>query len=340
MRGARYRLCTLALAAVFATTAEAGETLNSVRTRGALNCGVISGVPGLAAADSAGRWSGFDVDICRALAAAIFGRAGALAVQPLAEEQAPDALLGGKIDVLVRGRAGLGQSAAAGVRFTTFTLIDGQGFLVKRADRIDNARALADRRVCIPMPGEAEAQLANFQRSAGVTLTTIAADDWEALKDFFVAGLCDAISAGRLVLAGLRKGLPAGTAGYEILPDVVSRDQTGPLVRDGDRDWLTLVKWTVLALIEAEESGITRDNAERIRATSKDPRIRRLLGASGGLGGVLDLEADWVYRVVRAVGNYGEIYGRHLGPDTPLALERGPNALHTDGGMLYALPFQ
>ena len=320
-----------------ATLAEAGETLEAVRARGALNCGVIAGRAGLAEADEGGRWQGFDVDLCRALAAAALGSDQALEVIPLDDEAARAALSAGRIDLLAGDKAARLKAADGKLRFTTFTLIDGQGFLVPRDDGPDNALGLAGRRVCVQSGGAGETSLINYVRSSGVALNPVVVADLDQLKAALTAGRCDAVSAGRLVLAALRA---RGAGGYEILPEVISRDQIGPLIRDGDRDWLTLVKWTVLALIQAEESGITRDNAERIRATSKDPGIRRLLGASGGLGGTLDLDAGWVYRAVLAVGNYGEIYDRHLGPATPLALERGPNALWTDGGMLYALPFQ
>lgn len=339
-RRAWHWLCALVLLVVLAGPAAAGETLDAVRARGALNCGVIAGVPGLAVLDRAGRWTGFDVDICRALAAAIFGAASGPAIRPLAAQRARAALVADEIDVLIRDRIDRSPGGSAAVRGTTFTLIDGQGFLVRTRDRIGNARALAGRRVCVPKPGEAEAGLANFQRAAGLSLTTISTDDPETLKRSFVEGLCDAISTGRLALAGLRTALPSPAADYEILPDVVSRDQSGPLVRDGDRDWLSLVRWLVFALIQAEEFDITMANVETLRSESRDPRHRRLLGVSGALGAKLELADDWVYRALRAVGNYGEIYDRHLGPGTPLGLERGPNALLRDGGVLYALPFQ
>lgn len=298
---------------------------------------MIAGRAGLAAAAEDGSWRGFDIDLCRALAAATLGSDQALQVVPLSREAARAALSAGRIDLLAGDQAARVKAADGNLRFTTFTLIDGQGFLVPRDGGPGNALELAGRRVCVQSGEAGENSLINYVRSSGVALNPVVFADLGQLGDALTAGRCEAVSAGRLVLAALR----ARSAGaYEILPEVISRDQIGPLVRDGDRDWLTLVKWTVLALIQAEESGITRDNAETIRTTSTDPRIRRLLGNSGGLGDPLGLEADWVYRVVRAVGNYGEIYDRHLGPGTPLGLERGPNALWTDGGMLYALPFQ
>lgn len=320
-----------------ADPAEAGETLDAVRARGTLHCGVVAGRAGLAEGGEDGRWRGFDVDVCRAVAAAALGSDQGLEVVPLTGDAAREALSAGRIDLLSGDKAARTKSGDSGLRFTTFTLVDGQGFLVPRDGGPDNALGLAGRRVCV-RPGEAgETSLINYVGTSGVALVPLVVADRGELNDALAAGRCEAVSAGRLLLAALR----ARVAGdYEILPEVISRDQIGPWVRDGDRDWLTLVKWTVLALIQAEESGITRSNAERVRATSKDPAVRRLLGASGGLGGSLDLEADWVYRVIRAVGNYGEIYNRHLGPGTPLALERGPNALWTEGGMLYALPFQ
>ncbi len=315
-------------------------TLESVTERGMLRCGVVEVAPGFAARDDAGRWQGFDADLCRAFAAAALGDGDALEILPLPAAEARAALAAGEIDVLARGDARSGGGTADALSFAVLTLVDAQSFLVAAEDGPQNGRELDGARICVLDGGADEAGLANYARSAQLTLEAVPLPNLEALAAGLSEGRCQAISAGRLALARLRAGGTAGPAALAVLPEVLSRDQMGAFVRADDRIWLELVRWTVFALIQAEESEITQANVAQLRASSEDPRIRRFLGATGGLGASLGVADDWVARIIAAVGNYGELYERHLGPGSPLGLERGPNALWSDGGLLHAMPFQ
>ncbi|MDH3476134.1 MAG: amino acid ABC transporter substrate-binding protein, partial [Rhodospirillales bacterium] len=319
-------------------------TLDSVKARGVLGCGVVVGQPGFARQDAAGRWQGFDVDLCRAFAAAALGDGSAVEIAALPAAAARAALAAGEVDLLARDEAGGGEGGGGGsdenLRLATFALIDAQSFLVSARDGPSNGLELDGAPVCVPEQGAAAANLERYAQAAGITLTPLVLASSEELGRALAEGRCRAISAGRLALAALRAEAEGDAQELAILPEVLSRAQQGPFVRGDDRGWLQLVRWTVFALIQAEESGVTRDNVLQLAATSEDPRLRRFLGASGGLGGSLGVADDWVVRIIEAVGNYGEIYGRHLGPGTPLGLERGPNALWNDGGLLHAMPFQ
>ena len=323
-----------------AAPASAKETLEAVAAQQTLRCGITEGSPGLADQGDDGAWRGFDADVCRAVAAAALGEAAQVEFVPLAADTANDALAAGKVDVLARGRFLRQAAGRVAVRFVTFTFVDAQSFLVPAENRVKNALQLDGARICLRDGTGAEANLAAFGRSAKIRFETVVLSASEPLSAALREGRCDAVSAGRLELAMARRDMADRAHEFEILPEVLSRDQTGPFVRDGDQPWFNLVKWTVFALIQAEELGIARDNVEALRATSEDPRVRRFLGLEGGLGAALGVGDDWVYRIIRAVGNYGEIYDRHLGPETPLGLERGPNALWSDGGLLHAMPFQ
>ncbi len=314
--------------------------LETAKERGTLRCGVVEISPGFALRDEAGRWQGFDADLCRTFAAAALGDGDAVEILPLSPVEARAALTAGEIDVLARGEPRAGGAAEDAVSFAVLALVDAQSFLVAAEGGPSNGLELDGTRICVLDGGAGEAGLANYARRAQVTLEPLALPSLTDMARSFAEGRCQAVSAGRLALARLRAGSPADPAALAILPEVLSRDQTGPYVRDGDRTWLELVRWAVFALIQAEESGITRANVAEMAATSEDPRIQRFLGITDGLGASLGVAGDWVVRIIAAVGNYGEIYERHLGPDTPLGLERGPNALWNDGGLLHAMPFQ
>ena len=322
-----------------ASPAEAGAVLDRVREAGVVRCGVLAGQPGFALRDEAGSWRGFDVDLCRAIAAAALGEDGKAELVPLSGAPGRAALIEGSLDLLARQAAPSRLAAGQGVRFATHSLIEGQGFLVRREAHYGNALMLGPARICVREDPGLRDNLRRFARKAGSTLTPQVHEDEPALVAAFLAGDCRAISAGRLALAALRAALP-GSAAYEILPDLLSRDPQGPSVAAGDREWLSLVRWTLFALITAEELGVTHANAGRLRRHSDDPRIKRLLGAVPGLGAGLGLDDAWAYRAIRAAGNYGQLYERHLGRGGDLKLERGPNALWLDGGLLHAPPFR
>jgi general L-amino acid transport system substrate-binding protein len=315
-------------------------TLDSVKARGVLACGVVAGQPGFARQDAAGRWQGFDVDLCRAFAAAALGDGAAVEITALPAGEARAALVAGEVDLLARDEAGGSGASDGNLRLATFALIDAQSFLVSARDGLSNGLELDGGRVCVLEQGAAAANLERYAMAAGITLTPLVLASSEELGRALAEGRCRAISGGRLALAALRAKAEGGAKELAILPEVLSRAQQGPFVRGDDRGWLQLVRWTVFALIQAEESGVTRDNVLQLSATSEDPRLQRFLGASGDLGRSLGVADDWVVRIIQVVGNYGDLYDRHLGPGTPLGLERGPNALWNDGGLLHAMPFQ
>jgi general L-amino acid transport system substrate-binding protein len=318
--------------------AAAQETLAAVRDRQVLRCAVSAPAAGFAVMDESGTWQGFDVDVCRAVAAAALGDADKVELVPLDVGAGLAALAEGDVDLAARApfTAPGGPDYQPGVRFTTFTFLDGQGFMAPARVGPSNLLELNDRGVCVG-PGEAGDRLRAFAVAGKLRVDVRQLETLDKLAAAFFAGECDLASAGRLELAALRRRHGAVAAAYEILPDTITRDMTGPYVKGGDRPWQDLVKWTVFALIQAEEHDIRADNVERIKDTTTDPRVRRFLGLSGGLGGMLGVDDLWVYRIVKQVGNYGEIYDRNLGP---LALERGANALWRDGGQLHAMPFQ
>jgi general L-amino acid transport system substrate-binding protein len=320
------------------TRAVAQQTLAAVRDREVLRCAVSVQVAEFAVMEESGSWRGFDVDVCRATAAAALGDADKVKFVPLSVADGLVALAEGNVDVIVRApfSAPGGPDYLPGVRFTTFTFLDGQGFMTPTLAGPSNLLELDDRGVCVG-PGDAGDRLRSFAATRKLQVEVRRFDTLEGLAAAFFAGDCDLASAGRLDLARLRQRHGAEPAAYEILPDTITRDMTGPYVRAGDRPWLELVKWTVFALIQAEEQDISSETVERVKDTTADPRVRRFLGLSGGLGGMLGVDDLWVFQIIKQVGNYGEIYNRNLGP---LSLERGANALWRDGGQLHAMPFQ
>ena len=320
----------------------AAQTLEAVRDRGLVNCGIVEGD---AAQGNGPGQPGLDIEVCRAVAAAIFDDPGRIALFSASAAAAVEHLAEGELDLIARLAAGDPVARASRtVRFTVPLLIDGQGFMVPRPRGAANPTQLSGRRVCVAEAGEASAEEVGARLAAFATRRALAIDiaPFESLQDAaaaFFAGRCAALSAGRVALAGLRAaaGKPDG---YEILPDLIAPDPTGPFVAAEDANWLDLVRWTLFALIEAEERGITAETAARRRDTSDDPALARFLGRSGSLGQQLGLSDDWVVRIVGRVGNYGEVYARHLGEQSPLKLERGPNALLSRGGLLQSMAFQ
>lgn len=331
-------LVVFLLAGLFVVAAQAGEILDRVRSSGVLRCGLVTPAAGLAIQNADGEWSGFDIDLCRAVAAAI-GPEAKLEVAVLEPDEAQARLAEQAVDMLARDRASGLPGAISGTVFATSSLIDAQGLLVPLATSRGNALGLDGRSICLLAEGPYGDNLARFARGAGIAFDPMPLASETLMAEAFFGGGCAALSAGRLTMARLRAKAVSAGGKYEILDEVLSREQMGPFVPVGDRVWLNLVRWTVFALISAEELGIASDSAADMRRSSVDPRVLRLLGVEGGLGQGLGLADDWAFKAITAVGNYGEIYARHLGPATPLALERGPNALWSDGGLLVAPPF-
>lgn len=317
-------------------------TLQAVKARGRLNCGVHEGLVGFAYTDNRGQWRGFDVDFCRAMAAAILGDPDAVRFVPLNAEQRFDALAAKRIDVLWRSTSWtMTRDAGDGLSFAGVNYYDGQGFLVRRSLNLNSASELNGARVCVQAGSTTELNAADYFRSRGIDYRAVVLRNEEEARQAYSREQCDAYSADISALAAIRTTLSDPQA-HAILPDVVSKEPLGPVVRRGDEQWTALVRWTLNAVILAEELGVTRANVEALSKDSRDPRIRRLLGEEGDMGAELGLDRRWARNAVGAVGNYGEIFDRNLGSQSTLDLARGLNAQWNarPGGLIYALPIR
>ena len=330
----------LALASVLATTpAFAGKMLDAVKQRGSVKCGVTNGVAGFSAPDTQGQWSGLDVDTCRAIAAAVLGDGTKVDFVPLSSQQRFAALQAGEVDILARNTTWtLTRDASLGFNFTTITYYDGQGFLVPKKLKISSAKQLKNATICTQSGTTNEKNVSDWSRAQGIPVKTVVFESFEASFKAFFAGRCQAFTTDASALAGLRNKEAPNADDYIILPELISKEPLAPLVRRGDDEWFAIVKWVPNALIEAEEYGVTQANADRLRAASKDPSVMRLLGSSEDLGKLLGLDKDWAFRAVKAVGNYGEMFERNVGPTSQLKLPRGTNNLWSKGGLIYAPP--
>jgi len=331
------RICSTVALLAFAATASQAQTLKSVRDRGQVICGVSQGLLGFSAPGEQNQWSGFDVDFCRALAAAIFNDPTKVQFVPLSANDRLAAVVSKRIDVLSRNTTWtLGREAEFGVIFAATTFYDGQGFMVPQALKIESAPELADKMICAQSGTTTEANLADYFRNNRLPykVTTFVTAD-EALNAYG-NGRCDALTSDVSQLHGQRITLRA-PGDHVILPDVISKEPLGPTVRQDDPQWQTIVKWTHFAMVNAEELGVNRGNlAEALR--SQRPDIRRLLGLEGSYGEQLGLTKDWVERIVRLVGNYDDVYERNVGTGSKLAIPRGINSLWDRGGIQYAPP--
>ncbi|MCS6625225.1 amino acid ABC transporter substrate-binding protein [Roseibacterium beibuensis] len=320
----------------------ASPTLEAIKRRGRLNCGVHEGLVGFAYTDNRGQWRGFDVDFCRALAAAVLGNPNAVRFVPLTSSQRFDALRGGRIDVLWRATSWtMSREISEGVRFAGVNYYDGQGFLVRRSLDLASAQELNGARVCVQRETTSELNVADFFRARGIEYRPVVAANEEAARSAYQREDCDAFSADISALAAART-LLSNPEQHAILPDVISKEPLGPAVKRGDESWTSVVRWTLNALTLAEELGVTAANADQMAEESRDPQIRRLLGAEGDIGPTMGLSKDWAKNAIEASGNYGEIFARNLGPDSSLDLARGLNAQWNarPGGLIYALPIR
>lgn len=318
--------------------AHAGKTLDGIRQRGQLACGVSTGVAGFSAPDSKGRWAGLDVDICRALAAAVLGDGEKVNFVPLNAQQRFAALQSGQIDVLSRNTSWtLTRDASLGFHFTAITYIDGQAFLVPTKLKVTRAAQLKGAQVCVQSGTTTEKNLADFSRTRKLGIKPIVFDTYEAGFKALFAGRCQAYSADSSALASVRNKEAPNPADYAVLPDLISKEPLGPVVRRGDDEWFAIVKWTVFALQEAEELGITQAQAEAMKS-SGDPAVQRLVGSGEDMGKLLGLDKAWSLRALKAVGHYGEIFERNVGAQSPLKLPRGVNRPWSQGGLIYAPP--
>ncbi|MCI0753829.1 amino acid ABC transporter substrate-binding protein [Teichococcus vastitatis] len=320
--------------------ARAGATLDGVLSRGILTCGVNTGVAGFSQPDSQGIWRGLDADLCRAFAASVLGDATQVRFVPLSGQQRFPALQSGEIDVLVRQTtATMGRDTALGLRSVGINFYDGQGFMVRRDAGLSRAAELDGATVCVQQGSTTEGNLADWYRAANIRVTPVLFERIDQVAAAFSSGRCDALTTDASQIAAVRSSFP-NPGDFVVLPDRISKEPLGPMVRRDDQEWFDVIRWTLNALIEAEELGITAANAEARRAQDASPATRRLLGTDPTLGQGLKLSASWAYDAIRAVGNYGEVFERNVGQATALGMERGPNALWTSGGLMYAWPMR
>lgn len=318
----------------------AQQTLEAVKNRGQLVCGIHTGIAGFALPDSRGTWQGMDVDLCRGLAVAIFNDPNKVRFVPLSSSTRFTALGSGEVDVLFRtSTQTMLRDVTLGLRHAVTYFYDGHGFMVRANSGVTKMAEMDGATICLIQGTTNEQVTADYFRSVNKRFQPVLFERTDQAVAALVAGRCDAFGTDASQLAGARSSMP-NPREWTILPERFSKEPYGAYVRRDDPQWFDVVRWYTYALIEAEEQGVTKANAEEMRRTSVNPNTRRLLGVTPELGEALKLDRNWAYNIVRAMGNYGEIYNRTMGPDTPVGLDRGPNELWTRGGLLYALPLR
>ena len=334
-----FAILLLPLLAVLSAPAHAGKTIDAIKARGQLVCGVNTGLAGFSQADSAGNWSGLDVDVCRAIAASLLGDPAKVKWVPLSAQQRFAALQSGEVDVLSRNTTWtLTRDVSLGLNFTGVTYYDGQGFMVPVKSKIKNAKQLKNATVCVQSGTTTEKNLTDFSRANNLGIKPIVFEKLEATNAAYFSERCQAYTTDASGLASIRNKEAKNPADHLILPDLISKEPLGPAVRRGDDEFFAIAKWVVFGLIEAEDYGITQANVEAMQRDSKDPVVGRLLGTTEDIGKLLGLDKDWLVRALKATGNYGEIFERNVGPKSPLGLPRGSNNLWSKGGLIYAPP--
>ena len=334
-----FAILLLPLLAVLSAPAHAGKTIDAIKARGQLVCGVNTGLAGFSQADSAGNWSGLDVDVCRAIAASLLGDPAKVKWVPLSAQQRFAALQSGEVDVLSRNTTWtLTRDVSLGLNFTGVTYYDGQGFMVPVKSKIKNAKQLKNATVCVQSGTTTEKNLTDFSRANNLGIKPIVFEKLEATNAAYFSERCQAYTTDASGLASIRNKEAKNPADHLILPDLISKEPLGPAVRRGDDEFFAIAKWVVFGLIEAEDYGVTQANVEAMQRDSKDPVVGRLLGTTEDIGKLLGLDKDWLVRALKATGNYGEIFERNVGPKSPLGLPRGSNNLWSKGGLIYAPP--
>ncbi|MCB2101988.1 MAG: amino acid ABC transporter substrate-binding protein [Rhodobacterales bacterium] len=328
-------MAAAAVVMTWSATASAGPTLDAVKQKGFVQCGVNTGLGGFSIADSKGRWVGLDVDICRAVAAAILGDGDKIKFTPLSAQQRFTALQSGEVDILSRNTTWtLTRDTKLGLNFAGVTFYDGQGFMVRKDLGVKSAKELNGATICVQPGTTTELNLADYFRAQGMQFEPVVIEAQQEVVSAFFSGRCDVFTTDASGLASVRTNDAPNPDDYMILPEIISKEPLGPAVRHGDDEWFDIVKWVIYALLEAEEQGITAANVDSMM-DSKNPVVQRLLGATPGNGAALGLDEAWATNAIKAVGNYGEIYERNI---VPLGLSRGVNALWTKGGLMYAMP--
>ncbi len=332
-------LGALTVAGLAATSAAAG-TVDDVKARGKLNCGVTTGLVGFAAPDANGVWEGFDVGVCRAVAAAVLGDGNAVEFVPTTGKTRFTALASGEIDMLARNTTWtFSRDVDLKFEFTGVNYYDGQGFMVPKELGVSSAKDLDGATVCIQTGTTTELNLADFFRSNNISYEPVPIETNAEAQQQYLAGACDVYTTDASGLAATRATFEAPDA-HALLPEIISKEPLGPLVRHGDNNWGDVVRWTLNALITAEELGVTSANIEEMAAGTNNPEINRLLGTEGNLGEMLGLSADWAKNAIAVGGNYGELFDGNIGESTAIGLSRGLNAQWTQGGLLYSPPFR
>ena len=323
-----------------AAPASAGPVMDAIRARGVLNCGINTGVAGFALPDSRGEWQGLDVDLCRGLAVAVLNDASKVRFIPLSSSTRFTALGAGEVEVLFRtSTQTMLRDTTLGLRHVTTYFYDGHGFMVRNALGVSRVREMNGATICLIQGTTNEQVTADYFRSVNVPFRPVVFERTDQAAAALQAGRCDSFGTDASQLAAVRSTMQ-NPREWTVLPERFSKEPYAAYIRRGDDDWFDVVRWFTTSIIEAEEQGITRANAEEQRRTSTNPNTRRLLGVTPELGQSLRLDPAWAYNVIRAIGNYGELYERTMGENTPVALPRGPNNLWTNGGLMYALPMR
>ena len=340
MKMVKSTLAVLTTAAVLGVSgfAQAGSTLDAVQKKGFVQCGISDGLPGFSYADAKGNYLGLDVDVCRAVAAAVFGDASKVKFSPLTAKERFTALQSGEVDILSRNSTWTSsRDAAMGISFTGVTYYDGQGFLVNKKLGVTSAKELDGATVCIQAGTTTELNLSDYFRANGLKYTPITYDTSDESAKSVEAGRCDVLTSDQSQLYAQRIKLAAPSE-YVVLPEVISKEPLGPAVRQGDDEWFKIVRWTLFAMLNAEELGVDSQNVVETAKTTKNPDIARLLGSEGEFGKDLKLPKDWAVQIIKQVGNYAEVFNRNVGAGSELKIDRGLNALWNKGGLQYAPP--
>ncbi len=327
----------LAIPALTPLTASAGTTLDAIKQRGTLRCGVNTGLLGFSAPDAQGKWTGIDADFCRAVAAVILGDANKVQYVPTNAQNRFTTLQSGEVDMLSRNTTWTSsRDATMGSVFAGTLFYDGQGFMVKKASKITKAAQLNGATICVQPGTTTEQNLTDYFRVKKMSFKPVVIAELNQVEQAFFSGRCDVYTTDRSGLAATRLKAP-NKDDYLILPEAISKEPLGPMIRRGDWEFFNTVRWTLFGLIEAEEYGVTSANVDKLKTDSKDPPIQRIVGTSGDVGKGLGFDNDWLVRVIKSVGNYGEMYSRNIGP---LGLDRDQNALWKDDGLMYAPPIR
>ena len=330
----------MAAALVVAGTAQAGPTMDAVKKNGVVTCGVSTGLAGFSLADAQGKYTGLDVDFCRQLAAAVLGDANKVKFVPLSAQQRFTALQSGEVDILARNTTWtLQRDTQLGLNFAPVNFYDGQGFMVFKKLGVKSAKELNGATVCVQPGTTTELNLSDYFRANKMTFKPVVIEKLDEVENAYFSGRCDVYTTDRSGLAATRISKAPNPDDQVILPEVISKEPLAPAMRHGDDEWFDIVKWVQFAALETEEKGITSKNVDDMLKT-QDPDIKRILGVTPGMGKSIGLDEKWVYNIVKQVGNYGEVFDRNVGKDSPMKLERGLNDPWTRGGLMYAPPIR